>query len=157
MKNSPNRFSTYFVSILISLGVGLLAYYCNREAFADYESLALPALSPPPWIFSVIWWVLYLLMGISSARIKLSDSKEKGDALFVYGTTLVLNFMWTLFFFTFGARLIAFFWLVFLFLMTLLMIKKFSDIDKTAGKMQIPQVIWMAFVGYLNLAIYFME
>lgn len=157
MKNGQNKFSTYLVSVIISLGIGLLAYRCNADAFSDYESLTLPAFSPPAWLFTAVWTVLYFLMGISAARIKLCDCREKGDALFVYGTTLVLNFMWPLFFFTFGAHLIAFFWLIFLFLMVLLMTSKFKAIDKTAAKMQIPQIIMVAFSGYINLMIYLMK
>jgi len=144
----------YIVSVIIALAVGGLCSAVNSDAFFIYDTLKLPAFSTPSWLFPVVWMILFFLMGVSAAMIFKSDAPGKGDALFVYGTQLIVNFLWTLFFFTFEAFLLAFCWLAFLFLLILLMIAKFGAISKKAAKLQIPYAVLTVFAGYLNFAIY---
>lgn len=143
----------YIISVFIALAVSWLCVASNSGALSLYDTLKLPAFSPPSWLFPVVWTILFLLMGISAAMIWESGAPGAGDALFVYGTQLIVSFLWTLFFFIFESFLLAFFWLVFLFLLTLLMISKFGAISKKAAKLQIPYAVWSVFAGYLNFAI----
>ncbi len=82
---------------------------------------------------------------------------DKNDALFVYGAQLAANFLWTIFYFNFEARLLAFFWLLFLLALVLLMYKRFKAIKETAAKLQIPYILWLIFAAYLNLATYLLN
>ena len=86
-----------------------------------------------------------------------SDAPERSDALTVYGTQLAVNFLWSIFYFNFNARLLAFFWLIFLLLLVILMTAKFAKISATAAKLQIPYILWLLFAGYLNLATYLLN
>ena len=91
-------------------------------------------------------------MGISAARVYLSEHAGKSDALFLYATQLVVNFLWTVFYFSFGALALSFVWLVFLIALVLLMIVRFERAAPGAGKLQIPYLIWLCFAAYLNFA-----
>lgn len=149
------KWKELMISIAISLGVGALAGYLTRNSVAIYSQLVKPPLSPPQWVFPVVWTLLYILMGISAYLVYQSDAdtKEKKDALRVYGIQLLLNFVWSLVFFNMQAYLLAFIILIFLWFAIYIMIERFSAINMAAGKLQIPYLLWVMFAGYLNLAI----
>ena len=142
---------SYAIFIAIALGAGGLSALINAGLFSTPD-LIKPPLSPPGWVFFVVWTLLYTLMGVSAARIRLSGSPAAGDALFIWATQLLVNFLWTVFYFRFQALSLSFFWLVFLLLLVLLMLIRFRKIDRTAGNLQIPYLLWLSFAAYLNLA-----
>ena len=151
MSTNKRQYWPYLVFPLIALAVGGLSAWVNAGSFSTPE-LIRPPLSPPPWLFTVVWAILYTLMGVSAARVRLSGSPAANDALFVWATQLVVNFLWTVFYFRFQALLLSFFWLIFLLLLVLLMIVRFRRIDRPAGNLQIPYLIWLCFAAYLNFA-----
>ncbi len=123
----------------------------------ENTALIQPPLSPPSWLFPVVWGILFTLMGISAARVFLSGCNGRSDALFIYGTQLVVNFLWTVFYFSFCALLLSFFWLIFLILLVVLMIVRFERCEKGTGKLQIPYLLWLGFAAYLNFATWFLN
>ena len=143
--------AAYAVSVAVALAVGGLSALINAGKMDD-PTLLQPALSPPAWLFPVVWAVLFTLMGVSAARVWLSGCPGKSDALFLYGTQLVVNFLWTVFYFRFGALLLSFFWLLFLIALVALTVVRFERCVPRAGKLQIPYLIWLCFAAYLNFA-----
>lgn len=147
---------TYVLSIALALAVGGLSAWVNAGKFQTPELLA-PPLQPPAWLFPVVWAILFTLMGISSAQVYLRGGREAGDALFVYATQLVVNFLWTVFYFSFQALLLSFFWLLFLIALVALMIVRFERVRPGAGKLNIPYGLWLLFAAYLNLATFLLN
>ena len=154
---TPGKRKIFIISLLIPLATGGLSGFLTRNAMNLYGTLNQPPLSPPSWLFPVVWTILYILMGISSYKIYLSGSPKTFDALLLYGLQLVLNFIWPLVFFIGENHLIAFIILVLLWYVVLQMIQSFYDILPLAGLLQIPYLIWLTFAGYLNLMIYFIN
>ena len=142
---------TYAVSIAVALAVGGVSALINAGKMTNPE-LVQPPLAPPAWVFPVVWAILFVLMGVSAARVFLSDCSDKSDLLFIYGMQLIVNFLWTIFYFSFGALGLSFFWLLFLIALVLLMLVRFERCAPGAGKLQIPYLIWLCFAAYLNLA-----
>ena len=151
MKPKTKKILTYVISIAAALAVGGISALVNAGKMND-PTLIQPPLSPPAWLFPIVWSILFTLMGISAARVWMSTCSERSDALFIYAVQLVVNFLWTVFYFTFQALLLSFLWLVFLLLLVVLMIVRFERCSPGAGKLQIPYALWLAFAGYLNLA-----
>ena len=145
------------VSILISVGVGALSALLTRNSMDVYEKVIQPPLSPPSWIFPVVWTILFILMGISAYLIYISDSFYRNSALRIYATQLVVNFFWSIIFFNLEMYLLSFLWLLLLLLLIILMIMSFFKINKTAAYLQIPYLLWVTFAGYLNLGIYLLN
>ena len=148
-----------FICIAIPLFVGVLAALLTRNSMEVFGILEKPPLAPPAWLFPVAWTILYILMGISSYLI-LTSNADKGEitsAIRIYGLQLVVNFLWPTFFFNFGWYLFSFFWLVFLWILVLLMILRFKEINKLAAYLNIPYLIWLTFAGYLNLGIWILN
>lgn len=154
------KFMPYVISIVIALGVGSLAACLVRGNIRLYAVLNKPPLAPPALLFPIVWTVLYILMGIGSARIYLQRSAypyEVLDALLSYALQLILNFFWPIIFFNMLTFLFAFIWLVVLWCAIIKMIFKFSRLDTAAAYLQIPYLLWVTFAGYLNFMIYLMN
>lgn len=145
--------------IAIPLAVGALSALLTRNGMEKFESLHKPPLTPPGWLFPVVWTVLFLLMGIASYLILRSGGARRAvrDALAVYGVQLGCNFFWTILFFDLGAYLPAFVWLVVLWLLILASAVQFYRLSRTAGWLMLPYVVWVAFAGYLNMGVYLLN
>lgn len=123
----------------------------------SYNALVKPFLTPPSFVFPIVWTILFLLMGISSYLIYLSNEKGKTKALFFYALQLILNFIWPILFFNLEWYFFSFLWLILLFFVLVSMITQFYRINKVAAYLQIPYLLWVMFAGYLNFAIFLLN
>lgn len=154
-----NKIKTLIICIAIPLLVGGASALLTNGSMETFGQMNKPPLSPPGFLFPIVWTILYTLMGIASYLI-LSSGKSQDDiqnALFVYAIQLGINFFWSIFFFNMEWYLIAFFWLLLLWAFILRTIMLFLPISKTAAYLMIPYLIWVTFAGYLNLGIYFLN
>lgn len=134
--------------------VGLL----TSGSMSQFAALDKPPLSPPGWLFPIVWTILYTLMGIASYLIYNADaSEQKNQALALYVVQLVVNLLWPVFFFVLQWYLFAFFWLIMLWVLIYRMIKEFWGISRLAAYLCIPYLVWVTFAGYLNLGIWWLN
>lgn len=142
------------ICLAIPLGVGGLATLLSG-GMDTYKTLNQPPLSPPGWVFPIVWSILYLLMGYASYRILMSEAEPAGirKALIFYGIQLFLNFLWPLLFFGMQWYWAAFILLVVLWAFLYLTMHLFGEIDDTAENLLIPYLLWVTFAGYLNLGV----
>ena len=146
------------ICLAIPLAVGGLASLLSG-GMADYRVMNQPPLSPPGWVFPIVWTILYLLMGYASYRVLVSGAEQEKirKALTFYGAQLALNFIWPIIFFGFEIYLVAFFILIALWILIFLTIRAFSKIDERAGDLLLPYLLWVTFAGYLNLGVYLLN
>ena len=143
----------YIFSILLALTVGGLSALATANNMNIYDKINTPPLSPPGWLFPVVWTILFILMGISAAIVYTSKSDKKDEALFIYAVSLILNFSWSIFFFNMQSFIISFIILIVLWLSIIITMIQYYKINKTAAWLQLPYLLWVTFAGYLNLAI----
>ena len=148
-----------FICIAIPLIVGGVSALLTKNSMEMFEMMAKPPLSPPGWLFPVVWTVLYTVMGVSSYLIITSNAsrEEIADAIRLYAYQLLVNFLWPTFFFNFQWYLFSLLWLVLLWILVFLMIRKFASMNKLAAYMNIPYLIWLTFAGYLNAGIWWLN
>lgn len=146
------------ICVAIPLAVGGLSALITMGSMDDFSALEQPPLSPPGWLFPVVWTILYTLMGIASYLVYTSGKPGRAKtALTVYGVQLVFNFLWSIVFFNLGWYLFAFFWIIGLWLLIILTTVLFYRINKTAGYLMIPYILWVTFAAYLNFGIYLLN
>ena len=145
--------------IAIPLAVGGLSAFLTQDSMEKFKRLQHPPLTPPGWLFPVVWTILFLLMGIASYLVANSGGSGKSirRALALYGIQLGFNFMWSLLFFNLGLYLFAFFWLVILWLLILAAAVRFYMLSRPAGYLMVPYLLWVTFAGYLNFGIYLLN
>lgn len=142
--------------LTIPLAVGGLSALLTRGSMESFEALNKPPLSPPGWLFPVVWTLLFVLMGIASYLAAASGGPNR-TALTVYGVQLLFNFVWPLLFFRLAQYLPAFIWLVILWVLILIAAVLFYRISRPAGYLMLPYLAWVAFAGYLNLSIFLLN
>lgn len=132
---------------------GVLSSLFAGNISAVYQTLEKPPLSPPSWIFSVVWIILYALMGISAYLVYRSDSEpvRVKSALRIYWLQLLINFSWSIVFFRFQAFWAAFVVLIILLILVITMLVKFAKICPAAALVSVPYLLWLLFAAYLNV------
>jgi tryptophan-rich sensory protein len=147
--------SNLVLSILIPLAVGALSSLLSGKR--AYAVLNKPSLSPPAYLFPLVWTILYVWMGISSYLIASSRDPQKEKAIRTYKIQLFFNFFWSILFFGMSSYFLSFLWLLLLLAFILLMLYRFYKIEPLAAYLQIPYFLWCVFAAYLNFMIYRMN
>lgn len=149
------KWKTLLICIAIPLFVGGLAGFISRGSMSAFAVLNQPPLSPPGWLFPVVWTILYTLMGIASYIVLTSGAPQEdtSKAIKLYGWQLLFNFFWVFWFFNLQLYFFSFVWLIALWLLILATIVSFSRISRLAAYLTIPYLLWVTFAGYLNLGI----
>jgi len=150
-----NKIWVYIKSIAIPVIIGAIVGYVTMN-FMDYGELNQPPLAPPGWLFPVVWTILYILMGVSYAMLKI-DGLMDDELDSIYYLQLGVNALWSIFFFILKWRFFAFLWIILLLVLVLKMIKLFYDRNRVAGLLQIPYLVWLVFAAYLNLGVYILN
>ena len=146
------NYKTLLICIAIPLLAGGLSAALTTNTMETFQQLKKPPLTPPDFIFPIVWTILYTLMGIASYFIVTSD-KDRDDihaALMAYGLQLIVNILWPIFFFRFGWYLFSFFVILVLWLFIVHTIRLFYEISKLAAYLMIPYLLWVTFAAYLN-------
>ena len=126
------------------------------SGYMNYGDMVKPLLSPPSYIFPIVWNILYILMGISYF-IATKDKENDKELNQIYILQLLVNFFWPIIFFVLKMYFSAFFWIILLIILVIIMIKELLKNNKISGCLQIPYLIWLLFATYLNIGIFFLN
>lgn len=153
------KYRPYMILVAITEAVGALSGYLSRDAMTLYmDTVNKPPLSPPGWVFPVVWGILYALLGIGTAMVWLSPpSQARNRGLNLYVAQLVINFFWSLIFFNAQAFAFAFIWLLLLLGLVIAMTLAFSRVRSLAAALQGPYLLWLTFAAYLNLGVWLLN
>lgn len=150
-----NNKKIWIKSILIPLILGGIVGIIVSK-FMDYNTLQKPPLSPPGFLFGIVWSILYILMGISYGILetkKLVDYRVNK----AYYLQLIINLLWPILFFVFKWRLFSCIWIILLIIAIIYMIIVFYRKNKLSAYLQIPYLLWTIFATYLNIGVYLLN
>ena len=89
--------------IAVPLVTGAVSGFFTRNGMKVFAKLNKPPLSPPGWLFPVVWTILFIMMGIASFLIaSRPKSRDRDRVLALYGIQLAVNFLWSLLLFGAG-------------------------------------------------------
>lgn len=148
-----SKWKSLVVCLAVPLAVGAAAAFLTRDGMRGFESLVQPPLSPPAWLFPVVWTLLYLMMGLASWLVLVSGGEKGRAALDRYAIQLGANFIWPLLFFGRGLYLAAFFWILLLWCLILVNIAEFGRVSRAASRLMLPYLVWVSFAAYLNFGV----
>jgi len=120
-----------------------------------YEQLNKPSLTPPSWIFSPVWTVLYILIVIAIVRYYRTPEKQNVGIV----TSILLfhvgaNLIWTYLFFGLQSPLLALIDIILLDITLVMLVVFFAKASALAGGLLMPYLLWVLFATYLNWAFY---
>lgn len=157
------RKTDLFISIAIAELVGLLSGFFAGNSSAVYQSLNQPPLSPPGWVFPVVWTALYACMGTAAYFIyrqgeeKAAPFVQVRRALILYAVQLAVNFLWSIVFFGMRQYGWAIAVIVILDLLVIATLLCFAHISQAAAWLMLPYLVWILFATYLNVGVYLLN
>lgn len=157
--NGKIHFILLIINIAIPLVGSAIVGYVTRDVTGVYNELKKPFFSPPGIVFPIVWTILYIIMGIAAYRVyvKTKEREVKGDEYFFYLVQLLFNFAWSFIFFNFKLYGLAFLWIIVLLTLVVITTIKFYRVDKKAGLMMIPYILWLIFAAVLNYFIWMLN
>ena len=152
-KLDKKRAFGFIAAILLPVITGILTGVLAD--FSVFGKLRHPKGTPAPIVFTLMWSALYVLIGTASYLIWRDTEKytpKKPDISLIYYFILLLAvFLWPILFFNLNLRLVAAVWMVMLIGLTAFVTLKFLKINKTAGYLMIPLLVWLLYSLYLNI------
>ena len=143
-------------AIIICQGTGLLAGLATASSVSSwYTTLDKPGFTPPNWLFAPVWTALYFIMAIAAYLVWQKEIKAEGvkKALILFLMQLLLNGLWSIFFFGLRSPLLGLVDIIALIIVLTLTIFKFYKINKIAAYLLLPYLLWVLYATALNLAI----
>ena len=156
-----NKISKILVVVVTCLVVGYFSGMVTQSAIKTwYPTLIKPSFNPPNWIFAPVWSMLYIMMGVAAGLVWGIIEQEKEvvkNALVVFAIQLGLNALWSFLFFGLKNPILAGIEIVILWLMIYETYTKFVKINKLAGYLLIPYLLWVSFATVLNGSIWWLN
>lgn len=132
------------------IGGSIVGLIINKSI--DYNYLVNPPLSPPSYLFPIVWSILYLLIGISY-YIYRKNNNDNPSTIKLYYIQLILNYLWSIIFFTLKLRTLAVIWIIVLAITIIYLMIRFYKEERTSFYLFIPYILWVLFATYLNIGI----
>lgn len=144
---------------VVSIGASLLTGVCGsvfttRNVRSWYPSLVKPSWTPPSWVFGPVWTVLYVLMGLACGFVYLHTAEPVRTTLTVlFGAHLFVNAFWSYAFFGRRNPRLAFYTIIVLWMLIILIAALFSQAYTLSGVLMIPYILWVSYALTLNAGI----
>lgn len=132
------------------IGGSIVGLIINKSI--DYNYLVNPPLSPPSYLFPIVWSILYLLIG-TSYYIYRKNNNDDSLTIRLYYIQLILNYLWSIIFFTLKLRTLAVIWIIILAITIIYLMIRFYKEERTSFYLFIPYILWVLFATYLNIGI----
>jgi tryptophan-rich sensory protein len=159
MAMSKTAISVFKLVICIGacLAAGFIGSMFTTPAIPTwYAGLVKPPFSPPNWVFAPVWTTLYVLMGIAAYIVwrKGTGTEHVRSGLILFIIQLVLNLLWSVFFFGLRSPLAGVIVIMVLWVLILLTIIRFFRVSRLAGWLMVPYILWVTFASALNIAVW---
>jgi len=160
------RVLTVVASVLLVNLVGAAPAVLSGPGSPWFQRLAKPSIYPPPWLFGVVWTLLFTLIGVAVALVWLADGRAtdadgaasvdrdgwtaRRVALAAFVGQMVLNVAWTPAFFAAENLLAGLVVIVALWPAVVATIWAFDRVDRRAALLLVPYLAWVTFAAVLN-------
>jgi len=123
--------------------------------WAFYKSLAKPAVTPPSWVFPVVWTILFVLIGLAGYYVWNFYKSDRYRKIFsiLYLINGILIYLWSYIFFRMQNITSALYVIVAMIILIEIMILVAFKTNHKAAYMLMPYFVWVLFATYLNTTI----
>lgn len=144
--------NAYLLSAFIMMIVFLLPYDTMKSVNSPWYQKIKPSITPPKWVFPVVWTTLYIIIGYALAKtLMLPESDNKKYLLYLFAINLILNVAWSFVFFGNKDIITAFIITIGLILSQIYILKyAYKVLSKNVYYSLIPYLLWLCFAAILN-------
>jgi tryptophan-rich sensory protein len=146
------RFFVLVVCLLLAYLPGVVGSLFTFEATnGEWFNSIRPTITPPNWVFPIVWNILYFLLALSIYFAWVNfNKKDRKKVIIIYGLNLIANGLWSFLYFGMQNPLLAFFDILILLVSILLIIKLNWKKNRISLYLVIPYLIWVCFASILN-------
>lgn len=157
MKFKPLAF---IINIALTLSIGALGGLATAKSVQTwYPTLNKPSFNPPNWLFAPVWTSLYIIIGIAAYLVWVKRDKIEHfpRTVALYLIQLILNLSWSFIFFYLHEIGFALAEIIMLLIAIIANAITFYKIDKVAGLLFIPYILWVSFATFLTYNIFILN
>lgn len=141
---------------VVYLTAFLGSLFTSPNTSTEWYNSIKPSITPPGFVFPIVWNVLFFLIALSLYFAWTSaKKKQKSKIAIIFGINLLLNILWSVIFFGLKLVTLAFFELILLWFSIIFVIFITRKINKISPWVLAPYLIWVTFAGVLNFLIAF--
>jgi benzodiazapine receptor len=119
-----------------------------------YQTIEKPSWNPPNWLFGPVWSTLYILMGVAFGLVITQKGQIKRNVVWVFIIQFILNLLWSFIFFKMHNFSLALLEIVVLWIFIFICVVQFYRLNKIAGLLMIPYLVWVSFATILTTSIW---
>lgn len=150
---------TSIIILIIVFGLlgGIGSLFTSKNTNSDWYNSIKPDITPPSFVFPIVWNILFLLISISLyfAWTNSKTKQNKKKIIFAFGINFILNILWSILFFALKLPKLAFAEIILLWISIGAMIFVTRKINKVSSWLILPYWLWVTFAGVLNFIIAF--
>lgn len=135
----------------------LLGLLTQTNIYTWYAHLNKSSLTPPGFVFSVVWTLLYALLAIIASILSSHSKTASKNVTMLFALQMLMNWAWTPLFFGLHWIVTSALWLVSLTCLNVILIIQLKKTNKTIAWLLTPYVFWLIFASYLNVTIVLMN
>ena len=142
------------IAVVICLLVGWVSSLLNYHSIDTwYPMLEKSSLTPPDYVFPIVWSVLYVFVGISVGLLYNVHNISKRPLMVLFVLQLLFNVSWTFFFFTMQSSLLGFVSILVLVVLGVAYFLGTLWVKRSSAFFFLPYLLWLFFATYLNFYI----
>ena len=142
----------YITSFLILFLTATIPSHFMRSIQTPWYQCIKSKITPPNYVFPIVWTILYILLAIVLANIfLLPNTRKKTILIFFFSINLFLNILWSYFYFYIKSQPIAYLILISLISTTLAIIYyAYKLLPLNIFYMILPYYLWTCFAFVLS-------
>ncbi|WP_349550431.1 TspO/MBR family protein [Leuconostoc pseudomesenteroides] len=141
--------------VVVVEAIGGLSALLAGDIKQIYNQLVQPPLSPPDFVFGIVWPILYLLIGVAAYLLIVSQyhAAAKKTNLLLFALQLFVNFIWSIVFFSGNLYWIGVPIILVLDALVIACIVNFRRNQLWASYLMYPYLAWILFATYLTIVV----
>ncbi|MEX0940625.1 MAG: TspO/MBR family protein [Candidatus Babeliales bacterium] len=155
MNVKPN----YIVIPTILIIISIFGQLFSQAGMRWYFTLKLPIFTPHAIVFSLVWKIIYVMLGAALLIIwnKFPRTGRFYSIIFTFIINSILNMAWTYFFFYKHMIGLSIFNALLLVLSTYVLILIIWPMSRLTASLLIPYALWLTFAVYLNIGVWLLN
>ena len=152
MKKKGFNLKVFIICLVIVFLVAFIgSLFTSGNSSGDWYDSIKPSITPPGWVFPIVWNILFFLIAVSLYFAwQSANNKQKKSVLIVFAINFILNIFWSFLYFYLRRPPLAFIEIFFLLISIVSMILVTWKIDKKSSYLLIPYLVWVSFATILN-------
>jgi len=149
----------YIVIPSFVLCIMAIGRYFSDAGMAWYQSLALPSIIPPGWVYGIVWSMLYMLIAIVALWVFNQENKDRYwlALLSILCVNLIANGLWCYIFFYKRLIFLGFIDCLVVLITAFLLMIMISRKSRYVALLLVPYVVWMMLASYQNYLVWIMN